>query len=118
MEHWQEARETFKELAGESPQNIDFQGYLGALAVRLGDRPAAERIAEALRALDGRYRFGLQTYCRARIASLLGEKEKAVALLREAFAQGYRFSISVHRDIDYEPLRDYPPYQELIRPKG
>jgi tetratricopeptide (TPR) repeat protein len=141
-EHWQEAGQIFKELAGESPQNIDFQGYLGTyssvilpqsglreffmaiqgylggLAVRLGNRAEAERIADSLGLLDRRYRFGQHTYCRARIASLLGEKEKAVALLREAFAQGYRFTITVHRDPDFEPLRDYPPYQELLRPKG
>jgi tetratricopeptide (TPR) repeat protein len=118
MGKWQEAARIFSELARESAQDINYQGYLGALAVRQGDRAGAERIAESLRALDGRYRFGQHTYCRARIASLLGEKDEAVALLRDAFAQGYRFSISVHRDPDFEPLRDYPPYQELLRPKG
>jgi hypothetical protein len=106
----------FRELARESPQDINYQGYLGALAVRLGDRASAERIAEALRLFDGRYRFGRRTYCRARIASLLGEKEKAVDLLRAAFTQGYRFTITVHRDPDFEPLRNYPLYQDLIRP--
>jgi predicted Zn-dependent protease len=117
-EQWQEAKQIFQELAGESPRKIECQGYLGSLAVRLGDRAGAERIAESLGALDGRYRFGLHTYCCAHIASLLGEKDEAVALLRNAFAQGYRFSISVHRDPDFEPLRDYPPCQELLRPKG
>lgn len=116
-EHWKESREIFKELAAEDPQNIDFQGSLGALAARLGEHAEAERITEALRKLEARYRYGLHTYCRARIASLLGEKEKAVALLREAFAQGYYFSISIHRDPDFEPLRNYPPYKELIKPK-
>jgi hypothetical protein len=38
--------------------------------------------------------------------------------LQDAFGQGYRFTISVHRDPDFEPLRNYPPYQDLIRPKG
>ncbi len=117
-EQWQEAKQIFQKLAGESPQKIEYQGYLGSLAVRLGDRAGAERIAESLGALAERYRFGQHTYCRARIASLLGEKDKAVDLLRAAFSHGCRFSISVHRDPDFEPLRDYPSYRELLRPKG
>jgi tetratricopeptide (TPR) repeat protein len=117
-ERWEEARQIFRELVREAPENIEVLGYLGAVACRLGDRPEAERVDDALQTLDGRYRFGRHTYCRARIASLLGRREEAVELLREAFAQGYRFSISVHREPDFEPLRDYPPYQELIRPKG
>jgi Flp pilus assembly protein TadD len=117
-EHWREAQTLFKELALEDPKDIEMQGYLGALAMRLGDRVEAERIAEALHALDARYRFGSHTCSRARIASLLGEREKAVALLREAFAQGYKFSISVHHDPDFEPLRGYLPFEELTKPKG
>jgi hypothetical protein len=41
-----------------------------------------------------------------------------VDLLRQAFAQGYRFSLSVHHEPDFERLREYPPFQELVRPKG
>jgi tetratricopeptide (TPR) repeat protein len=115
---WEEARKVFQELAREEPQNIEIQGYLGALACRLGNRAEAERIDKDLSMQNPRYRYGRHLYCRARIASLLGQKDKAVELLSEAFAQGYRFSISVHHDPDFEPLRNYPPYQELIRPKG
>ena len=38
-------------------------------------------------------------------------------LLREAFSQGYPFSLELHREIDLEPLRGYPPYEELVKPK-
>ena len=84
----------------------------------MGDMVGAERISEALGKLDGRYRYGLHTYWRARIAALLNEKGKAVELLSEAFSQGYKFSISVHHDPDFQRLLDYPPYQKLIAPKG
>jgi hypothetical protein len=30
----------------------------------------------------------------------------------------FGYSVWVHRDIDFESLRDYPPFQELMRPKG
>ena len=55
---------------------------------------------------------------RACIASLLGEKERAVALLKEAFSQGLDYGVYIHRDINLEPLWDYQPFKELLRPKG
>jgi hypothetical protein len=41
-----------------------------------------------------------------------------VSLLRDAFAQGVAHGAYLHADIDLEPLREYPPFQELLRPKG
>ena len=54
---------------------------------------------------------------RARIQALLGEREAAVALLREAIARGYPHMHALHTDVDLEALRDYPPFQDLLRPK-
>ena len=62
------------------------------------------------------YIWGNHTYWGARIASLLGEKERAVMMLREALSQG-RWYTQLHADMDLEPLRDYPPFQELVKPK-
>jgi hypothetical protein len=76
------------------------------------------RISEELAVIDRRFLFGRPTYWRACIAALLGEKERAVALLKEAFSQGRRYGVSLHRDIDLEPLWDYPPFKDLLRPKG
>ena len=39
-------------------------------------------------------------------------------LLREGFSRGLRFSLRFHYNVDLEPLWDYPPYQDLIAPKG
>jgi hypothetical protein len=47
-----------------------------------------------------------------------GERDTAVTLLRQAFAEGLDYGIWLHRDMDLESLRDYEPYQELVRPKG
>jgi hypothetical protein len=55
---------------------------------------------------------------RARIASLLGDEAAAVALLREALAQGREYGPGLHAELDFQPLWDFPPYQELMRPKG
>jgi hypothetical protein len=35
-----------------------------------------------------------------------------------AFSEGWPFSDDLHCDIDLEPLWDYPPFVELIKPKG
>jgi hypothetical protein len=48
---------------------------------------------------------------------LRNDRERAVALLRQAFDQGLRGRMFLHLDPDFEPLRDYPPYRELIRPR-
>jgi hypothetical protein len=62
--------------------------------------------------------FGRHTYLRARIASLLGEKQQAVDLLHQAMREGYGFGIPVIQDQDLLPLKDFPPFQEFIKPKG
>ncbi len=42
----------------------------------------------------------------------------AGALLRRAFAEGYGCTVTEHHDTDLESLWDYPPFQELMKPKG
>jgi tetratricopeptide (TPR) repeat protein len=117
-ERWEEAKEIFEELHLEHPDNIGYLGYLGSLAVREGDSEQAKRISADLENVDRPYSFGRNVYWRACIAALQGDQEQAVQLLRDAFAQGLAFNIRFHRDINLEPLRDYPPFQELLRPKG
>jgi tetratricopeptide (TPR) repeat protein len=116
-EQWEKAKALFKELAEKNPDNVAYKGFLGRLAARGGDREAALKISGELQKIKLPYLFGYHTYCRACIASLLGEPEQAVELLREAFTQGYAHGVYLHRDIDLEALREYPPYQELLWPK-
>ena len=115
---WDEAGTIFESLAAEDPEDIDYQGYLGTLAARNGDRQEAMNIFEGLGKLDRPFLLGNHLYWQACIASLLGEKDRAVALLKEAFSQGLEYGIFLHRDIDLEPLWDYPPFKDILRPKG
>jgi serine/threonine protein kinase len=116
-ERWEEAHDIFKALHQEFPDEMDYLGWLGVLAARKDDKEEALRISNILERIDRPYIFGEHTYWQARIASLLGEKEKAVRLLREALAQGVYYT-SLHPEMDFEPLQDYPPFSELIKPKG
>jgi len=119
-ERWDEARALFEELAAESPEDMDYTGWLGTLAARRGDREEALRISAELEHLDRPYMFGMNMYWCGCISALLGENERAVGFLREAFARGCRHGgdVNLHCDMDLESLRDYPPFQELMRPKG
>jgi hypothetical protein len=60
---------------------------------------------------------GLVSYRRAQIAADLGDKSGAIVLLRQAFAEGYQFSSSIHRDIQLQSIWNDPGFRDLIRPK-
>jgi DNA-binding SARP family transcriptional activator/TolB-like protein len=115
---WETARSVYEELAREFPDNVHYKGYLGVLAARRSDRAEALRLSEELRGLADPYDFGRESYWQACIASQLGELDRAMVLLRDAYAQGKAFDLLPHLDLDLEPLHEYPPFQEFLRPKG
>jgi tetratricopeptide (TPR) repeat protein len=117
-EQWDESERIFKDLSREKPDKIDYKGSLGVLAARKGNLKEARKISDELKKMSRPYLFGRHAYWRARIASLLGEKQRAVELLRESFAQGNWYGTYLLQEIDFEPIKDYPPFKELMRPKG
>ncbi len=112
-----EAANIYDALLRDFPDAVDLRGDRGVVAASRGDSTQARRDMEWLERLDRPYLFGSHTFNRARIAAVLGERDRAVALLREAFAQGQQFAWFWHSTY-FESLRDYPPFQELMRPKG
>jgi tetratricopeptide (TPR) repeat protein len=116
-EKWPESRILYEGLLKEDPENLHYLRMCGVLAARRGDREEALRISKQLEEIKKPYLWGYPTYHRACIASLLGEKETAVRLLHEAISQGSVYW-NLYQDMDLDPLRDYPPFKELIRPKG
>jgi tetratricopeptide (TPR) repeat protein len=117
-ERWQEAAQLLRPVVEDGSNAPRVIGVLGGLAGRLGDREGAMETSEKLRRLDDPHLFGGHTFRRACIAAVLGEREAAVALLRQAIAEGLGYGSYLHIEIDLEPLWDYPPFQELIAPKG
>jgi tetratricopeptide (TPR) repeat protein len=114
---WSEAKTLFEGLQSEVPENISYLGYLGEVTARLGDRDGALKVSKQLEEDHQPYLFGNPTYWRARFAALLGDKEGAVNLLRQTTMQGFDYS-SLHPTEDFESLADYPPYIQIIKPKG
>lgn len=113
----EDAQARFDSLTREHPDKYVYQAYLGVLAARRGDREQALQ-ADARLALASKVRpRGNNTIWRARIASLLGEKERAVSLIHEGVGQGYPSRYFLHWREDFEGLRGYRPFEEAIRPQ-
>jgi tetratricopeptide (TPR) repeat protein len=117
-ERWTEARALLEELAIAQPASVEYLGRLGTLSARMGERGEAERISTALASSTQPYLRGAHTLWRARIAAQLGEREQALLLLRAALSQGQPYELWLHIDPDLDPLWDFPPFRELMRPKG
>ncbi len=125
---WREAWTILDALVAEHPDSVSYRGLLGVVAARGGDVQQAREQAGWLGDVERPYARGDPTYWRAAIAAGLGERERAVSLLGNAFAQGLPFGRSPGRDAAYGPalhadpnverLRDYRPFRELLRPKG
>ncbi len=117
-DRWNESRTEYEKLVAGGSKEIDDAGMVGVDAARGGERAIAMKVARELERLDQKWLFGDHTYYRAAIAAGLGDKERAVELLREAFAQGLPYWFDLHSSLSLEPLWDYPPFQELLKPKG
>jgi tetratricopeptide (TPR) repeat protein/TolB-like protein len=117
-ERWQAAGELFEELSAVIPHDVNIQGFLGVLAARRGDRDEALRISSKLEGMADPYDSGRDVYWQACVASQLGELDRAMVLLREAYARGRVFNPLLHRDFDLEPLHGYRPFEEFLKPKG
>jgi len=142
-ERWGEARSLYEKLLpdlsgpgalevssrGAGLQKQRAHGRLGVMAARRGDREEAMRyyrwLEENDRSFDERAaddvdkRFrGVGPLWQAEIMAHLGERKRAVALLREGFALGYGHAYWLRLRGRYRPLHGYPPFEELLRPKG
>jgi tetratricopeptide (TPR) repeat protein/TolB-like protein len=118
-EEWTEAWDVLEALVGEFPDDVDYVGLLGCAAARLGNRERALDISEQLAAMVEHEFQDRRPVWQARIAAVLGERAEAVRLLEETFRQRWLdYGVTVNPNIDFESLRDYPPFQEFLRPKG
>jgi TolB-like protein/tetratricopeptide (TPR) repeat protein len=116
-ERWDDARKVYEGLSRDAPDSPEYLGKVGVLAARRGDRATALRISDTLAGTEHKKWLGYQTLFRAAIAAHLGDKDQGVELLRLALAQGLWYDIHLHHDLDLGPLKGYPPYEALIRPK-
>ncbi len=112
-----EAARVADSMMASPTASVDQLGLRAVLAARLGDRALARELDRKLAAAPRPYSFGIPTVWRARIAAVFGARDSAVALLRTAFAEGREYDLWLHRDVDFEALRGYPPFTTLTQPK-
>ena len=108
----------FRSLGDDGSRSPAVLSSQGVVAARLGDLESALRFSRELAGIEGRNEPGMSTLWQARVEAVLGNKEEAVALLRQAFGEGVGFGIWAHRDMDLETLRGFPPFEEFMKPKG
>jgi tetratricopeptide (TPR) repeat protein len=111
-----EAAAIARELLTADASNHRHHQLAGQVAARRGDRTAARRNLTALAALEDQR--GEVFLARARLAALLGEREAAITWLREGLARGLELGVPLHRDRDLATLRGWPPFDELVEPRG
>ena len=117
LERWKEAKQLFGELAAAPKASSEQKGFLALAAAHLGDRATAERLARAIGPEVPPPELRGVTIWRARIAAALGDDERAIELLRQAFAQGVPAAV-VHADMDLEHLRGIAAFDQIVAPKG
>jgi hypothetical protein len=134
-ERWDRVRILADSFLRAQPANLVALSSLAALAARRGDRAEAERLIGviATRKLPPRVTIYVPQraddalaeswYAGARVAALLADREEAVRLLnlvaqRHAHHPLFIRFQTLHQEIDFASLRDYPPFRALLKPEG
>ncbi|MEX1309072.1 MAG: serine/threonine-protein kinase [Candidatus Sulfomarinibacteraceae bacterium] len=104
--------------------SIEVEGWRAAMlfpgiaAARLGKIDLAKRGETDLAELpEDAVGLGASTLGRAMIFAQLGDKARAMELVRQAVAEGLPVP-NLHGDVFLEPLWDDPGFREIVRPKG
>jgi DNA-binding SARP family transcriptional activator/TolB-like protein len=115
---YEESRAVFLQLRGDST-DVDVEGRLGAIALRLSDTTEADRISVRLAAMKGPFLLGRNTKWRAHLAAIREKWGEASQLLRRATGEGYRLMdmnvVAVHHDADFVELIRTPEYAALLK---
>ncbi len=90
---------------------------LGWIAALQGDEEEARSAMARIEAEGDSALSGYKQYLTAGIAANLGEPDRAVALLRAAYQDGFPAMDWWHSHPGFDPLHDYPPFVELMRPR-
>ena len=108
----------FRALAAADTGNVIYLGYLGTIAARRKHEATARHIFakfDSLRATITPPR-AVVAYWQAKISSILGDEQRALALISEV--RGPQGFAGVHLDFDYEGMWSVSAFRAIVRPKG
>lgn len=118
LERWNEARTIFQSLHNEDSTSVEYLGELGVLSARLGRTSEADSIARRLVGNRRPWIFGQARLWAARIAAVRGDREGAIALIRQGLREGYARLYQLHAEPHFESLRDFPAFREILEPRS
>lgn len=95
-----------------APENVRARILLAGLYANLGDTDNAVRELE--KSVASSTHDASTLYNAACTYSILGRKEEALAVLKQAIENGYWHFDNIARDPDFENLHDEPAFQRLI----
>jgi tetratricopeptide (TPR) repeat protein len=113
---WADAYDHYRKLYAEDPTAVEPLGALGVLAVRLGRAAEADSVAARLMSDARPYAFGAPRLWAARIAAVKGDRDGAVSLIHQALREGHTRLYAFHTEQDFDSLRDYPAFREILEP--
>jgi hypothetical protein len=115
-ERWDDYRTVAEARAARTDLTTTARDYsracVGMAAARTGDSTTAQEIAADVEAAGS---YGYAAY----VAGYLGERERAVSLIKRSIEEepGFAFGHFVRWDPDLEPLWGYSPFEELVAPR-
>ena len=122
---WEQAGTEVRQLLRADPTNMGLRSLAGAVAARLGDRRTVDRTDAWLASLKRPYLNGDNTFERARLAAILGERDlgervRANNLFLQALDDGFAIfqRVGPHEDPDFDSIRDMSAYKLLYRDKN
>ena len=105
----------YKEEIRKHPEHKDLLAEMGMIYARQGNRTAALKTIDQLKALQKPFDYGATEYYQGRIFALLGDLEKATGLIQESISKGKQFRIEFfNHDPDLLALKDYPAYMKMM----
>ncbi len=118
----EEAQRVFDGIVDDFPDNTYNRAHRAFVAAMRGDTAQAlsdadwlERHAETLD--EGRAKYQARWWYRGIIYGALGDRERFMDLFRQ-YEPHWIHNAWWHVWVLFEPMRGYPPFEELIMPKG
>jgi tetratricopeptide (TPR) repeat protein len=110
-----DAQAHLERLEAQSPDAPNTRRWLAMVAAKRGNREVAMRVSDWLAGLTD---LGARTRSlwRGMIAAQLGDRADAVRLLRTYYDEAGYSTWTIHYSA-FNSLREYPPFQDLMRPK-
>lgn len=94
------------------------EGMLAVIAARQGDDASLDRWCVVLEGLDAPFLYGAHWFWLAAVAAVRDDVDRAVRMLRRAFADGLPLEMFVHTDPHLARLRGGERFDALLRPRG